>query len=105
MRIAPAPHVSRALPARGLRAAMRGLIRAYQLTLSSLVGQNCRHMPSCSTYASEAIARHGAWAGGWMALARIIRCRPGGTHGIDEVPDDLPPGAGWLAPWRYGHWR
>ena len=103
--IAPAPHVSRALPARALRATMRGLIRLYQLTLSALVGQHCRHMPSCSTYASEAIARHGAWAGGWMALARITRCRPGGTHGIDEVSPALPAGARWYRPWAYGRWR
>ena len=103
--IVPAPHVSDAAPARALRAAMRGLIRAYQLTLSSLVGQHCRHMPSCSTYTSEAIARHGAWAGGWVGLARISRCRPGGTHGIDEVPERLPARGAWWAPWRYGRWH
>ncbi len=99
------PDPSPSWPARGLRALMRGTIRAYQLTLSSLVGQNCRHMPSCSTYAMEAIGRHGAWAGGWMALARIIRCRPGGTHGIDNVPEHCPDGASWAAPWRYGRWH
>lgn len=42
------------------------LVRLYQLTLSGFVGNHCRHMPTCSEYAYEAIARHGLWAGGWM---------------------------------------
>lgn len=40
-----------------------------------------------------------------MALARILRCNPWGTHGLDFVPDDLPKNAHWWAPWRYGRWR
>lgn len=78
-----------------------GLVRLYQLTLSGFIGNSCRHMPTCSEYAYEAIARHGLWAGGWMALFRVIRCGPGGTHGIDNVPDALGARYRWYMPWRY----
>ncbi len=43
-------------------------VRFYQVTLSSLIGNSCRHLPTCSEYAYEAIARHGLWSGGWMGL-------------------------------------
>ena len=69
---------------------MLALIRAYQLTLSALIGRHCRHLPSCSAYAAEAIARHGAWAGFWLGLFRVGRCHPWGTHGFDPVPDQVP---------------
>lgn len=84
--------------------AVRALIRGYQLTFSSIFGRTCRHLPSCSEYADEAIARHGLWPGLWMALARFWRCRPFGSHGLDPVPDALPAGAAWYTPWRYGRW-
>ena len=82
-----------------------GAIRAYQLTLSALIGRQCRHAPSCSEYMDEAIGRHGVWAGGWMGLARICRCHPWGTAGYDPVPPTLPAGADAAHPWRYGKWR
>jgi putative membrane protein insertion efficiency factor len=82
----------------------RVLIRAYQLTLSSLVGRQCRHLPTCSEFGDEALARHGLWAGGWMTLARLSRCHPFGTSGVDNVPGELPAGARWYLPWRYGRW-
>lgn len=85
--------------------AAHGLIRAYQLTLSGLIGRHCRHVPSCSEYMDEAMRRHGFWAGGWMGFARICRCQPFGTQGLDFVPLALPPGAAWYRPWRYGLWR
>jgi hypothetical protein len=85
--------------------AARGLIRLYRYTLSSVVGRTCRHLPTCSDYADEAIARHGLWAGTWMALARFWRCRPFGSRGFDPPPADLPDGVRWYAPWRYGRWR
>ncbi|KQP87299.1 MULTISPECIES: membrane protein insertion efficiency factor YidD [unclassified Methylobacterium] len=88
-----------------LRRVAHGAIRAYQLTLSSLIGRQCRHWPSCSTYTDEAIQRHGLWAGGWIGFARICRCGPLGTHGIDLVPESLPARATGLTPWRYGRWR
>ena len=87
------------------RALGRGLVAVYRYTLSPLIGPRCRHLPSCSEYADEAINRFGLWAGGWMALARILRCHPWGTHGLDFVPPSLPAAAHWWAPWRYGRWH
>jgi putative membrane protein insertion efficiency factor len=85
--------------------AARGLIGAYRYTLSALVGANCRHIPTCSVYADEAISRHGLWAGGWMTLARLCRCQPYGTSGLDLVPSSCPAHAHWYLPWRFGRWR
>lgn len=87
------------------RRTARGLVFAYRLTLSPLVGYKCRHLPTCSAYADEALARFGLWAGGWMTLARLLRCQPLGTSGIDNVPVTLPPAAHWYLPWRYARWR
>ncbi|WP_274424349.1 membrane protein insertion efficiency factor YidD [Chelativorans sp. YIM 93263] len=78
-------------------------VRFYQLTLSAFIGNSCRHFPTCSEYAYEAIARHGLWAGGWMALFRVARCGPCGSHGVDPVPEMLAPRHQWWAPWRF--WR
>ena len=86
------------------RMLLKGLIRAYQLSFSLILGRFCRHLPSCSEFTMEAVERHGAWAGGFMGLARICRCRPGGTDGLDFVPEYLPPDAQWFRPWRYGRW-
>jgi putative membrane protein insertion efficiency factor len=83
----------------------RVAIRVYQLTFSALVGFHCRHLPTCSQYADEAIARFGLWAGGWMTLARLLRCHPWGTSGLDYVPGATPAGARWYLPWRYARWR
>ena len=87
------------------RRAAHAAIRFYQLTLSSLVGRQCRHWPSCSAYTDEAIQRHGLWAGGWMGFARICRCGPFGTHGIDLVPEHPPVAGRWWRPWLYARWR
>lgn len=83
----------------------RALITGYRYTLSPLVGFRCRHLPTCSEYADEAIARYGLWAGGWMTLARLCRCQPFGTSGLDFVPRALPAGSHWYLPWRYARWR
>jgi uncharacterized protein len=87
------------------RLAARGLVKTYRYTFSALVGFNCRHLPSCSSYADEAIDRFGLWAGGWMTLARLCRCHPFGTSGLDVVPKRLPELSRWYLPWRYGLWR
>ncbi len=63
-----------------------GLIRAYQYLLRPMLGANCRFYPSCSEYAREAIERHGALRGGWLALKRIGRCHPYHPGGFDPVP-------------------
>jgi len=83
----------------------RLLVKSYRVTLSPLIGFHCRHLPTCSEYADEALARYGLWAGGWMTLARILRCHPYGTAGLDFVPDVAPAGARWFLPWRFGRWR
>ncbi|HEY8033351.1 MAG TPA: membrane protein insertion efficiency factor YidD [Methylocella sp.] len=77
------------------------VIRAYQLTLSSIAGRYCRHLPTCSDYMDEAIAQHGLWAGGMMGVARLLRCHPWGTSGFDPVPETLPREARWWLPWTY----
>jgi len=89
----------------GPRLLAQGLIRSYRLTLSPLIGFDCRHLPTCSNYAEDAILRFGLWAGGWMTMARLCRCHPFGTCGLDFVPPTLPPDARWYLPWRYGRWR
>ncbi len=61
-------------------------IRLYQLMLSPLLGTHCRHTPSCSQYAIEAIAEWGPIKGIWLGLKRIARCHPWGTSGYDPVP-------------------
>ncbi|MBT8052555.1 MAG: membrane protein insertion efficiency factor YidD [Xanthomonadales bacterium] len=62
------------------------LIRAYQLLLSPFLGNHCRFTPSCSQYAAEAIERHGAVRGSWLAVKRIGRCHPLCEGGHDPVP-------------------
>jgi hypothetical protein len=61
-------------------------IRGYQLFLSPIFGGWCRFEPSCSVYASEAIRMHGARRGAWLALKRLAKCHPFGSHGFDPVP-------------------
>ena len=87
------------------RLAGRGLVQLYRHTLSPLVGFECRHLPTCSDYADQAIERYGLWAGGWMTLARLLRCQPWGTAGLDFVAEALPTKAHWYLPWRYARWR
>ncbi|TNF89253.1 MAG: membrane protein insertion efficiency factor YidD [Gammaproteobacteria bacterium] len=66
--------------------AVRALIRAYQITLSPFIGNQCRFHPSCSHYALEAIDAHGAAKGSWLALKRLARCHPFHPGGIEPVP-------------------
>ncbi|MCL2749344.1 MAG: membrane protein insertion efficiency factor YidD [Alphaproteobacteria bacterium] len=63
------------------------LIKLYQLIVSPLFGGRavCRFTPTCSEYAKQAVEKHGALRGGWMAIKRISRCRPGGGFGYDPV--------------------
>jgi len=63
------------------------LIKFYQMAISPIIGGRaaCRFTPSCSEYAKEAIEKHGCIRGGWLALCRIARCRPGGGFGYDPV--------------------
>ena len=61
-------------------------IRLYQATLSPMLGAQCRHTPSCSQYAVEAIEEWGPLKGMWLGIKRIWRCSPWGTSGYDPVP-------------------
>jgi putative membrane protein insertion efficiency factor len=65
---------------------LMGAVRLYQLAISPLMPPSCRHLPTCSEYAVEALREHGLLRGGWLALTRIARCHPFGTSGYDPVP-------------------
>jgi uncharacterized protein len=83
---------------------LKAPIHAYRATLKSLIGNECRHLPTCSEYALEAIDKNGAWRGFWLMISRLQRCRPGGSSGYDPVPD-IRTQHHPFAPWRYGRWR
>lgn len=94
-------HVPRRTPG---RVVAHALIRGYQLTLSPFIGRQCRYAPTCSHYTDDAIQRYGFWAGGWMGLARFLRCNPFGASGYDPVPESLDPRYRWWTPWRGARW-
>ncbi|WP_428641032.1 membrane protein insertion efficiency factor YidD [Roseibium sp.] len=81
-----------------------GLIWIYRHSLSLFMGRACRYAPTCSDYTEQAIRRYGFWTGGWIGLARILRCNPWGASGFDPLPETLPETARWWCPWRYGRW-
>ena len=78
-------HVAAAPPGRAARAVLLP-IRAYRWLRAGRPSP-CRYWPSCSTYAVEAIERHGALKGSWLAARRLSRCHPWGGSGVDPVPD------------------
>ena len=69
-----------------MRALLLAFLRAYQYAIRPLLGANCRFYPSCSDYAREAIARHGAGRGSWLTARRLARCHPYHPGGYDPVP-------------------
>jgi putative membrane protein insertion efficiency factor len=74
-------------PAPGLAARILiGLVRIYQAARAGRPSP-CRYVPSCSSYAVEALQRHGSLKGSWLAVRRLSRCHPWGGHGADPVPD------------------
>ena len=73
---------------------VRGAQRAYKLTLSPLIGRQCRFLPTCSDYAAEALITHGPWRGAWLATRRVCRCNPWGGSGYDPVPPRRGPASG-----------
>ena len=62
------------------------LVRFYQYAISPMLPPRCRYTPTCSQYAVEALQKHGALQGGWLAAKRIGRCHPWGGSGHDPVP-------------------
>jgi uncharacterized protein len=83
---------------------LKAPIHLYRYTLSGLIGRQCRHLPTCSEYALDAIDTNGAWRGFWLATARVARCNPWGSSGYDPAPDIRAELHRWT-PWRYGRWR
>jgi hypothetical protein len=74
-----------------LAAVLAAAVRAYQLVLRPVIGAHCRFEPSCSRYAVQALGRHGAVRGSWLAAARILRCNPWHPGGYDPVPPRRSP--------------
>jgi hypothetical protein len=74
-----------------LAAVLVAAVRAYQLVLRPVLGAHCRFEPSCSHYAVQALSRHGAVRGSWLAAVRILRCNPWHPGGYDPVPPPRPP--------------
>ncbi len=73
-----------------MRRLLVALVRGWQLTLGAWIGPSCRFHPSCSGYAIEALQRHGALAGSYLAAHRIVRCGPWCAGGDDPVPAETP---------------
>jgi putative membrane protein insertion efficiency factor len=69
-----------------LRTVLILFVRGYQVALSPLLPSACRYYPSCSAYAIEALEKHGALRGSWLAARRIARCHPFRPGGYDPVP-------------------
>ena len=69
-----------------MKTVLIALLRFYRYAISPMLGRNCRFHPTCSEYAIEAIQRHGALRGGWMAAKRVGRCHPVNPGGYDPVP-------------------
>ncbi len=67
------------------------VVKAYRLLLSPWLGSACRFEPTCSRYALAALEQHGAGAGSYLTLKRLMRCHPGCVGGHDPVPDEKPP--------------
>ena len=73
-----------------MKALLMVLVRGYRLVISPWLGPSCRFEPSCSTYALQALELHGAAAGSYMTLRRLVRCQPWCEGGDDPVPDQAP---------------
>ncbi len=86
-----------------LRNLLKLPIHLYRWTLKGFFGWNCRHLPTCSEYAIEAVDKNGPWRGLWLIVSRLLRCNPWGTAGYDPVPD-ISSQSHTFAPWRYGRW-
>ncbi|MES9944895.1 membrane protein insertion efficiency factor YidD [Candidatus Thiodiazotropha sp. CDECU1] len=70
-----------------MRRIVISLIKLYQTILSPFVGQHCRFYPSCSSYALEALEKHGVVRGLWLSIKRVSRCHPWHEGGVDPVPE------------------
>ena len=66
---------------------LMGIIKIYQKVISPLTPPSCRFYPTCSHYGIEAIEKHGALKGSWLAVRRISKCHPFHEGGFDPVPE------------------
>ena len=73
-----------------IKALLIGLVKGYRLLLSPWLGSSCRFEPTCSAYSLQALQNHGAAAGSYMTLARLVRCHPWCAGGSDPVPVEKP---------------
>ena len=69
-----------------MKAVMQSALRGYKRWISPMLPRACRFVPTCSEYALEAVERHGALRGSWLALTRLLRCHPLAHAGHDPVP-------------------
>ena len=69
-----------------IRAVLLGLLAAYRWLVSPLLPPACRFHPTCSSYAAEAVRRHGALKGSCLTVKRLARCHPFCEGGVDPVP-------------------
>jgi putative membrane protein insertion efficiency factor len=73
-----------------MRQLLIGVVRGYRLLLSPWLGSACRFEPTCSVYALQALERHGAAAGSYMTVHRLMRCHPWCAGGSDPIPEQAP---------------
>ena len=72
---------------------LMGVVKAYRLFLSPWLGSSCRFEPTCSVYSLQALELHGAAAGSYLTVRRLVRCHPwceGGHDPVPQSPQDLP---------------
>ena len=79
-----------------IRSFLIGMVKTYRLLLKAWIGASCRFEPSCSAYALQALQTHGAAAGTYLSVTRLVRCHPGCRGGCDPVPLEKPRLFGWL---------
>jgi putative membrane protein insertion efficiency factor len=71
----------------GIAGIMMAMVKLYKHLISPWTPSACRHIPTCSTYAIQALQAHGPIKGGWLSLKRLSKCHPWGTEGYDPVPE------------------
>ena len=72
-----------------MKSGIQFALRGYKRWISPLLPNACRFVPTCSEYAIEAVERHGALHGSWLAVMRVLRCHPLARAGYDPVPSEI----------------